>query len=101
MPQTQLWRVFLSLGVCSQLGLARQFVPLFTRDSRSLRDSFPFNLGEHEEHEHGAKIGDNTADVTDFFREERQVREMITVVCIANDVSLDSGEWICQQYSVL
>ena len=74
---TQLWRVILSLGVWTQLAAARQFVPLFSRDSRSLRDTFPFNLGEHGDHGHGeAKHGDNTADVTDFFREERQVRVM-------------------------
>ena len=70
---TQLWRVILSLGVCSHLAAARQFVPLFSRDSRSLRDSFPFNLGETGEHRHGE---DNTADVADFFRDERQVRVM-------------------------
>ena len=76
MTGTQLWRVILSLGVCSHLTAARQFVPLFARDSRSLRDSFPFNLGETGEHG-GAKHGeDNTADVTDFFRDERQVRVM-------------------------
>ena len=74
---TQLWRVILSLGVWTQLAAARQFVPLFSRDSRSLRDTFPFNLGEHGDHGHGeAKHGDNTADVTYFFREERQVRVM-------------------------
>ena len=78
---TQLWRVILSLGVCSHLTAARQFVPLFSRDSRSLRDSFPFNLGETGEHGHGdAKHGeDNTADVTDFFRDERQVRVTVIV----------------------
>lgn len=76
MGQTQLWWVILSLGVCSQLSNARQFVPLFSRDSRSLRDTFPFNLGEHGDHGHSeAKHGeDNTADVTDFLRDERQVR---------------------------
>ena len=84
---TQLWRAILSLGVCSHLTAARQFVPLFSRDSRSLRDSFPFNLGEtgHGEAKHGE---DNTADVTDFFRDERQVRVTeieVTKVCIMND----------------
>ena len=75
---TQLWRVILSLGVCSHLAAARQFVPLFSRDSRSLRDTFPFNLGEHGDHGHAeAKHGDSIADVTDFFREERQVRVMM------------------------
>ena len=72
MAQTQLWWVILSLGVCSQLSGARQFVPLFSRDSRSLRDTFPFNLGEHGDH--GRHSEDNTADVTDFLRDERQVR---------------------------
>ena len=74
---TQLWRVILSLGVWAQLTASRQFVPLFSRDSRSLRDTFPFNLGEHGHAE--AKHGDNIADVTDFFREERQVRVMMMI----------------------
>ena len=73
MAQTQLWLVILSLGVCSQLS-ARQFVPLFSRDSRSLRDTFPFNLGEHGDHGEHGHSEDNTADVTDFLRDERQVR---------------------------
>ena len=94
MAQTQLWWVILSLGVCSQLSGARQFVPLFSRDSRSLRDTFPFNLGEHGEHRHNE---DNTADVTDFLRDERQVRLMdrdrgdhCTGVNINNNI--DSGK---------
>ena len=74
----QLWRMFLSLGVImsqlSRVSLSRQFVPLFARDARSLRDTFPFNLGEadHDHHDHHDHH-DNTADVADFFRDERQV----------------------------
>ena len=73
----------LVLGAC-WCGLAspgRQFVPLFGREPRSLRDTFPFNQDhgdqhDHQEHHHQ----DNIADVGDFFRDDRQV----TNVSISN-----------------
>ena len=63
----------LVLGAC-WCGLAspgRQFVPLFGREPRSLRDTFPFNQDPHDHEEHHHQ--DNIADVGDFFRDDRQV----------------------------
>ena len=72
----------LVLGAC-WCGLAspgRQFVPLFGREPRSLRDTFPFNQdhGDHHDHEehHEHHHQDNIADVGDFFRDERQVTDI-------------------------
>ena len=66
----------LVLGACGLASPGRQFVPLFAREPRSLRDTFPFNQDhgdQHEHHEHHHQEQDNIADVGDFFRDDRQV----------------------------
>ena len=66
----------LVLGACGLASPGRQFVPLFAREPRSLRDTFPFNQDhgdQHEHHEHHHQDQDNIADVGDFFRDDRQV----------------------------
>lgn len=73
---TQLWQCLLPLGVIAISGVAsdRQFLPIFDRDARSLRDTFPFNVADNADHHHHEEHRDDVADVRDFdARDSRQV----------------------------
>ena len=60
------WVTALLLTVGTSIS-SRQFLPIFNRDPRSLRDTFPFNSADHR---HDLDIGNDVES-----RADRQVRQ--------------------------
>ena len=81
-PSLQVTMIQLCLVLCGlTVGIrgGREFVPLFNRDPKSLTDTFPFNLQEHDQH-HGHDLdhhhGHDLAIDNDLEsgRDQRQVK---------------------------